>query len=148
MLKKRDALFAFTGSFIVILALALLDKHAGPAFLMAPFGASCVLVFAARSSPFARARNIAAGYLISAVIGFAALKLLGPSVWSVALGCGLAAGIMALTGTIHPPAGSLPILIILSGASWRFLLFPTASGVALLCVLSFVLNRFVFRLRD
>jgi CBS-domain-containing membrane protein len=145
MLKKKNALFAFSGSFIVILVLALLDKHAAPAFLMAPFGASCVLVFAAHESPFARVRNIAAGYIISALIGFAALALAGSSVWSVALGAGLAAGIMALTGTIHPPAGSLPILIILSGAPWQFLIFPVASGTAVLCALSFALNRFVFR---
>jgi CBS-domain-containing membrane protein len=50
----RDSLVAGTGGFIAILALASARAELSANLMIAPFGASCVLVFAIPQSPLAR----------------------------------------------------------------------------------------------
>jgi CBS-domain-containing membrane protein len=136
---------AFLGAFLTILALALTSELSGVTFLMAPFGASCVLLFAVRDSPFSRPKNIAGAYILSALIGIAVLRVFGESSWSLALGTALASAAMTAFRVIHPPAGALPLIIILGGFDLHYFLFPVISGTFILCVLGAALNRFVFR---
>jgi hypothetical protein len=49
---------------------------------------------------------------------------------ALAVGCSIAA--MMATRTVHPPAGSNPVIIFLGHSGWAFLLFPVVSGA--LCV--------------
>ena len=50
------------GGFIVITLLALLTADFHTLLLIAPFGASCVLVFALPQSPLAQPRNVIGGH--------------------------------------------------------------------------------------
>jgi CBS-domain-containing membrane protein len=136
---------AFAGGFIIILVLALLTELSGIPLLMAPFGASCVLTCAVPESPFAHPKNIICGYTIAALIGFVLLRFVGSSPLSLALGVGFTIAVMMLSKTIHPPAGSLPIIIILGDFDEYFMLFPVFSGALILCMVSFLLNHGVFR---
>ena len=62
-----------------------------------------------------------------------------------ALGVGLATIAMALTGTIHPPAGANPVVVILSAASWPFLLVPVLSGAVAIVLIGAFFNRVASR---
>ena len=53
----RSAALAGVGGFIVIFLLAELSQMSGAALLIAPFGASCVLVFGLPASPLAQPRK-------------------------------------------------------------------------------------------
>ncbi|HAS25519.1 MAG TPA: HPP family protein, partial [Vibrio sp.] len=48
----------FIGGTLGILILCLLAESSGVAWLMAPFGATCVLLFAVPTSPLAQPRNV------------------------------------------------------------------------------------------
>ncbi|HZC18028.1 MAG TPA: HPP family protein, partial [Caulobacteraceae bacterium] len=120
----RTALVSGLGGTLAIFILAEASDLAHAALLIAPFGASCVLVFALPQSPLAQPRNVIGGHLISAVVGLAAYALLGAHPWSFAIGVGLAIAAMQITGTVHPPAGADPIVVILAKAGWLFLLSP------------------------
>jgi CBS-domain-containing membrane protein len=141
----KTLVFVFAGGFTVICILALLTNAAELVFLMAPYGASCVLVFAAWEVPFSQPRNIIGGHLLASLTGLIVLQLFGNHPWSLAIGTGLALAVMVLTKTTHPPAGADPIIIITSSASWHFLLFPVLTGSILLTIMAVSLNRFVFR---
>ena len=41
---------------------------------------------------------------------------------------GTAIALMMLTRTVHPPAGSNPVIVFLGQPGWGFLLFPTLIG--------------------
>jgi CBS-domain-containing membrane protein len=80
-------------------------------------GAAAILEFNAIESPFAQPRNSIVGHFISAVIGVGVTKLflLNSDAedlrWLAgAVACGLASAGMALTETIHPPAGATALL--------------------------------------
>jgi CBS-domain-containing membrane protein len=43
---------------------------------------------------------------------------------------------MALTRTLHPPAGADPIVVIMAGASWSFLLAPVFVGTVAIVLIA------------
>lgn len=137
------AVTAGAGGGLVIGLLALLAQTLEKPLLIAPFGASCVLLFALPQSPLARPRNVIGGHLVSSFVGLVALGLFGPGVLACALGVGFAIAAMQLTDTLHPPAGGDPIVVILAGAGWSFLGLPVLAGTVALVALAWLYHRFV-----
>jgi CBS-domain-containing membrane protein len=137
----RTAVISGLGGALVILILAGAGEMAHASLLIAPFGASCVLVFALPQSPLAQPRNVIGGHLISAAVGVATYTLLGAHPWSFAIGVGAAIAAMQITGTIHPPAGADPIVAILAKAGWLFLLSPVLLGTLAIVAIALVYHR-------
>lgn len=136
------ALVAGVGGALAIGLLAGLSARLGQALLIAPFGASAVLVFALPESPLAQPRNVIGGHLLSAGVGVAVFALLGSGPLACALGVGLAIALMRLTGTLHPPAGGDPLVVLLGGgAGWSFLLAPVLAGAVTLVVIARAYHR-------
>jgi LysM repeat protein len=120
------------GGVIAMSLLGLLGATTQTTLVLGSFGASCVLLFGFPDVPFSQPRNIVAGHFLSSLIGLAFLKLLGPSWWAMGLATGTAISVMMMTRTVHPPAGSNPVIVFLSQPSWEFLLFPTLIGASVL----------------
>ncbi len=99
---------------------------------MAPFGATAVLVFGGPSSPLAQPKNVIFGHLITAFVGVFFTQYIGVSPVTLALATGIAVSAMLMTKTTHPPAGANPLLIMLSGQSWGFLITPVLLGAILI----------------
>ncbi|SFE80652.1 HPP family protein [Paenibacillus catalpae] len=130
------------GAFAAVLLLFLFENTTGLALLMAPFGASCVIVFALPDSPLAKPRNVIGGHFISTLTGLVFLHAFGHHAWTLAAAASLSIVFMQLTKTLHPPAGADPLVVILSGADWSFLVTPVLAGSLLLVGLSAVYRLF------
>jgi CBS-domain-containing membrane protein len=141
------AIVSGLGGFIVIYLLALLTADFHTLLLIAPFGASCVLVFALPQSPLAQPRNVIGGHLVSTTVGLVTFTLLGSQPLSFGIAVGVAIAAMELTGTLHPPAGADPIVVLLAKASWTFLLSPVLTGAIAIVALGFVYHRAISRRR-
>jgi CBS-domain-containing membrane protein len=134
MKKYESMLLGALGATIGIILLQYLSETANIALLVAPFGATFVLVFALPDSPLVKPKNIIGGYLISAVIGLFFFQLLGNTPISLGMAFGLTFILMQLTKTLHPPAGSIPLLIMFSNSDWSFIITPILAGVILILV--------------
>ena len=89
----------------------LMLGHSGAwPWLVAPIGASAVLVFAVPASPLAQPWPVIGGDLISGTIGFAVAHLLGAGPVAAALSVGAAIAVMALARCLHPPGGACALL--------------------------------------
>ena len=139
----REAVLAGLGGTLAIGVLALCATFAATPLIIAPFGASCVLLFTVPSSPLAQPRNVIAGHMLSAAIGVAVLAILGPSPLAMAAGVGLAIAVMRITGTVHPPAGADPIVVISIAAPWWFFALPVGIGAAVLVLCALAYHRLV-----
>ncbi|MBL4677326.1 MAG: HPP family protein [Mucilaginibacter sp.] len=128
------------GGLVAVSVIALLSEQTTVPMIMAPLGASCVLAFGVPDSPLAQPRNIVGGHFIASLIGLAVYHVLGQAWYSMAIGVGLAIFLMQLTKTTHPPAGADPLIIILSGASWKFLISPVLSGSLILVAVAVLFN--------
>jgi CBS-domain-containing membrane protein len=87
--------------------------------------------------------NVVGGHVICALIGLAALHWLGASPWSLALAVGVSIAAMMATRTVHPPAGSNPVIVFLGHPGWSFILFPVLSGALLLVLIALIYNNTV-----
>lgn len=141
VLAWRRALWAGLGSCLAILLLQAVGQHLHQPLLLAPFGASCVLLFLAADSPLARPRNIIGAYAIATAVGLATLWLFDGAWWSVALAVGGTIALMALTHAVHPPAGAHPIVILFGASAWKVLLPTLAAGLLLLLLAAAAYHR-------
>lgn len=114
-------------------------------WLVAPIGASAVIVFGLPSSPLAQPWAVVGGNALSAVVAIAVVRLLPAGPWAVvapALGGLGAVGTMVLLRCLHPPGGAVALLIVLGGvADWHFALFPIATNSVLLVLAATLYNR-------
>lgn len=141
--RLRLSLVSGLGGFLTIYALAQLGASLATMLLIAPFGATCVLVFAVPQSPISRPKNVVAGHLVSSLVGLAVLAAIGEGPLSLGIATGLAITMMQASGTLHPPAGADPIVILAGGVSWSFLLTPILVGASVIIVLGWCYHRLV-----
>lgn len=136
----RQVLIVLLGGVLAIAAIAGLGDALTASLLLGSFGASCVLVFGFPDVPFSQPRNVMFGHFLSTFTGLLFLQICGPHWWAVALAVGTAIALMMLTRTVHPPAGSNPVIVFLALPGWDFLLYPTLSGSLLLIAVALVYN--------
>lgn len=80
--------------------------------LLAPLGASAVLIFGQPGSALAQPANVFGGYLLATLVGVAAAMAF-PGMWEVAaLAVGFAIALMAMLRVTHPPAGAVPLVAL------------------------------------
>ena len=63
-----------------------------------------------------------------------------PEIW-LAVGCAIAT--MMATRTVHPPAGSNPVIVFLGHSAWGFLLYPVVCGALVLVFIGWLYNNAV-----
>lgn len=109
--------------------------------LIAPLGASVVLIFGQPASPLAQPANVFGGYLLGTLFGVAAALEL-PGVWAAAaVAVGLAVALMLLLRVTHPPAGAVP-LVAMAAPDRGLALFPMLLvSAAILVGLALLLHR-------
>ena len=137
----RTGLTACLGIFfgISVLAFSSFDLHV--LLALGSFGSTSVLLFAFPENHFSQPRSIIGGHFISTAMGLIALLVFGKTWWALGLAVAAAAAVMMLTRTVHPPAGSNPIIVFLALPGWDFLLFPTLFGAIALVGSGWVYHR-------
>lgn len=126
------------GAAIAIALMELLAERTAIPLLLVPFATSIVLVMGSPQVAAAQPRALIGGHLVATVIGLLVVKVTGPGVAAAAVAVGLAIVAMHLTRSFHPPAGIDPLVVVLNGMSWSFLLVPVAAGACLLAAVAFV----------
>ncbi|MEN3032054.1 HPP family protein [Chromobacterium amazonense] len=129
------------GGSVGIGLIAVLAHAQNLPLLMAPFGATCVLLFAAPDTPLAQPRNVIGGHLVSSLVGLLFLKYVGVGPLEMGLAVGLAIALMQATRTLHAPAGADPLVVLMSGkAGWSFLFAPVFASAVILVLVAIVVN--------
>src|SRR5262249_45446334 len=131
-------------------ALAIAGMHAlsaGMEFppVMIPFSTSVVLLLGPPEARPAPPPGVVGGPLVRTPLRLVVSAGAGPGPWSAALAVGLAMIVMHATGTFHPPAGIDPLVVVVNGMPWSFLIAPVGLGVVLLALFAFVWHNLVGR---
>ena len=115
-------------------------------FLIASFGSSMVLLYGYPESPFAQPKNIFFGHLLTAFIGIIVLKFIPLPIYiTIPIATGLGVCFMILLNVTHPPAGGNPIIVIIGGVSFEYLISPIIFGSIIVLVFGVVLNRLLLK---
>ncbi len=123
----------------------ILGKDVHAMWLIAPMGASSVLLFAVPASPLAQPWSIMAGNIIAAIIGVTCAKLIGEPILAAGLAVALAIGGMFAFRCIHPPSGAVALTAVLGGPAvsamgYSFVLMPVALNSLLLLLTALFFN--------
>ncbi len=149
-INKNDIFKAFLVGFfssITIGALTVLTyKTSLGLFLVTSFGSSMVLLYGFPESPFAQPKNIFFGHLLTAFIGILFLNYISfPIFINIALSVGVGIFFMIIFNVVHPPAGANPIIVIIGGASYEYLINPIIFGSLIVLFFGVVLNKFILK---
>ena len=129
------------GGALAIATLVLLGYTSDSVLLMAPFGATCVLLFSLPRSPLSQPINVIGGHMVSIIIGLALHSFLPMEWWSLSLAVGMAIAAMAALRVTHPPAGADPIVVFLSSPGWEYIVFPVALGSIVLVITAWAFHK-------
>jgi CBS domain-containing membrane protein len=144
--RLRASCGACVGIILAAILSALVAGQAGATpLLIAPMGASAVLLFALPASPLAQPWSILAGNLLSAFVGVTAALLIPSPLIAAAVATGVATGLMAVLRCTHPPSGAVALTAVLGGpsvlaAGYHFLLVPVLLNSILLTLSALVYN--------
>ena len=102
-------------------------------WLIAPLGASAVLVFALPASPLAQPWSVIGGNTVSALVGIACANYIPDPAWAGAFAVGLSIAAMFSLRCLHPPGGATALFAVLAHAtSFHFAIFPVLINSALM----------------
>lgn len=140
-MRVQSALLAGAGAGAALLVLGLLGLWSGGLWLVAPFGASSVLLFAAPSAVLSQPANVVGGNMLAAAIALLLVAFWPGHVWLAAVAAGLAIALMVLMRIVHPPAGATALVAYLGNAHWSFIFVPVLAGSILLVAMAWGWHR-------
>jgi CBS domain-containing membrane protein len=148
--SSRDRILAGlgAGSGIALTAMACLNLPLAGSLpmLVAPVGASAVLVFAVPASPLAQPWPVIGGNCVSAVLGVAIGQLVPWMPLAGGLAVLLAILAMSILRCLHPPGGAAALTAVLAGpavqaSGFAFPLVPVAANSIALILAGLLFHR-------
>lgn len=114
--------------------------------LVAPMGASAVLLFAVPASPLAQPWPVIGGNFISALVGITVARIIPDPAVGTAVAVGLAIAAMSLLRCLHPPGGAVALSAVLGASghalpSYWFAVVPVGINTALLVAVAVLFHR-------
>lgn len=115
--------------------------------LIAPIGASAVLVFAVPASPLAQPWPVFGGNVVSTLVGVTVARLLPDAAIAAGLAVAIAILAMSLLRCLHPPGGAAALIAVIGGpaihdAGYAFAFFPVGANAAALLAAGWLFHRF------
>lgn len=119
--RPFDRLLACLGALAAIAIVGALSAEAlgrtTSIWLVAPIGASAVLLFAVPASPMAQPWPVIGGNIISALVGIVIAKSVGANGLAAALAVGSAIAAMSFARCLHPPGGAAALTAVIGGSA-------------------------------
>lgn len=140
--KLRSVIGALIGICIAgFLCRYLAGAEKATPWLVAPLGASAVLVFAAPASPLAQPWAVVGGNTLSALMGILACNYISDPVIAGGVAVALAIGVMFQMRCLHPPGGAMALITVLTHVThFQFAWFPAFTNSMLLVMAGIVYN--------
>ena len=147
-MKKVNLIKSFIAALFSAITIGILTyltyKTQYGVFLIASFGSSMVLLFGYPESPFAQPKNIFFGHLLTSIVGVLFVNFIPLPIYiTIPLAVGIGVGLMIFFNITHPPAGGNPIIVIMGGVSFNYLLSPIITGSIIVLIFGIILNRFI-----
>lgn len=151
----RDRLIACFGAVLGIcltgfITAAILGKSMALPIIVAPIGASAVLLFAVPASPLAQPWSIIGGNVVSALVGITIAKFVDHQILAIGLSVGLAIAAMSFGRCLHPPGGAAALTAVIGGPAvielgYQFAFIPVGLNSVMLVVLGIAFHKLTRR---
>ncbi|MES2580372.1 MAG: HPP family protein [Pseudomonadota bacterium] len=149
--RLRACTGALVGILLTGLVTYLIEGNAETLpYLIAPIGASAVLLFAVPSSPLAQPWSIIGGNISAALVGVTCALWISNLAVAAAFAVGISIAVMFALRCLHPPSGAVALTAVLGGPSiieqgYGFVLSPVAINSLLLLGVALIFNNITRR---
>ena len=150
--RMRAVAGALVGLFVTAMLSDMLTAGSGivPLALVAPMGASAVLLFCVPASPLAQPWSVIGGNTISALIGILCAQTVSHPALAAPLAGACAIFVMFLLRCLHPPSGAVALTAVLGGpaihaAGFTFAFLPVCLNSTLIVLAALVFNNLTGR---
>lgn len=145
----RDRIVASVGALVGISLAGLICAALFPVsmpWIIAPIGASAVLLFAVPASPLAQPWSIVGGNIISGIFGVVVAQAIPEPAFAAALAVSTAILVMSLARCLHPPGGAVALSAVLGWPSFSShvgdFLVPVLINSVILVAVGMLFHRF------
>jgi CBS domain-containing membrane protein len=148
--SRQERLRGGIGALIGLFLTGLICTHAtgggmATPLLIAPMGASALLLFAVPSSPLAQPWPVVGGYLTSAIVGVSCAGWLSFPLLAASLAVALSILAMSSLRCLHPPSAAVALMAVLGGpqivdAGYIFVITPVALNAVVLVLAAIAYN--------
>lgn len=144
--RLRAGIGAFLGIGLTgLVSTAWLGTGQDLPLLIAPMGASAVLLFGVPASPLAQPWAIIGGNIVAALLGVTAIHLFASPLLAAAAAVGGSFVAMSLLRCVHPPSGAVALTAVLGGPhvtqlDYGFVLAPVGLNSLLLVLAALFYN--------
>ncbi|MFA7429089.1 MAG: HPP family protein [Rhodospirillaceae bacterium] len=128
------------GGAVGIAGIGLLGDVTSMPLLLAPFGASSVLLFALPDSPLSQPANVIGGHLVAALLSIALAAVLPHTWWAAGMAVGLVIAVTAALRLTHPPAGADPLVVFLGAPAAEVFMGSVIVGSTFLVLTAVLLH--------
>jgi len=153
---RTERMRAVAGALVGLVVTAILSEMlahgggTGALMLVAPMGASAVLLFCVPASPLAQPWSVIGGNTISALVGVVCAQAVPNPMLAAPLAGGCAIFVMFLLRCLHPPSGAVALTAVLGGpaihaAGFTFALLPVCLNSSLIVLAALVFNNLTGR---
>jgi CBS domain-containing membrane protein len=149
--RMRSVAGALVGLLLTAgLSMQLLGTAVLPLALVAPMGASAVLLFCVPASPLAQPWSVIGGNTVAALVGVVCAKAIGNPLLAAPLAGALAILVMFLLRCLHPPSGAVALTTVLGGpavhaAGFGFAFVPVCLNSTLIVLVALLFNNLTGR---
>jgi len=150
-LGRKERLRACLGAglgifFTAFFSISSSTPQVGQIWLLAPIGASAIILFTLPASPLAQPWSIVGGNLICALVGITCSRFIEGPLLCLSTAIFVALALMFVLRCIHPPSGAVALLTILGGDSvkdmgYMFILNPLGLNTLLLVTFAIIYNK-------
>lgn len=144
--RLRGACGAAIGILVTgLISRLILGPGIAAPLLIAPMGASAVLLYGVPASPLAQPWSIIGGNLLAGSIGITCALYIHDPILAAAIAVGLAIAAMFALRCLHPPSGAVALTAVLGGPAvhdlgYWFLVVPLGLNSLLLLLVALVFN--------
>ena len=139
--RWRSIVGAALGILLTAVLCRLWASSPASVWLVAPLGASAVLVFAVPASPLAQPWSVVAGNTLSALVGVLCVSFIDDPAIAASIAVAAAIALMFAARCLHPPGGAAALVAVLTQASsLDFALFPVLVNSMLLVTVGILYN--------
>ena len=148
--RLRSVVGALIGLLVTVLLSDMLANAGATPLLVAPMGASAVLLFCVPASPLAQPWSVIGGNTISALVGITVTRLVHDPVLAAPLAGACAILVMFVLRCLHPPSGAVALTTVLGGpavhaAGYHFAFLPVCLNSTLIVLAALVFNNLTGR---
>ncbi|MES2262472.1 MAG: HPP family protein [Pseudomonadota bacterium] len=128
--RLRSSIGALVGIAVTgLITHLVLGQTSDLPLLVAPMGASAVLLFGVPASPLAQPWSLFGGNLISALVGVSCARWIADPVAAASVAVALSIALMFSFRCVHPPSGAVALTAVLGGPAihalgYQFVWFP------------------------